>query len=76
MLETRRTQICDACRIAPARTDGESEFFLCDVCEATVVIEFLEFELPMEAARRPTISGRRASGPDQASWDEAWPNRG
>jgi hypothetical protein len=44
----KKYQLCDACRIAPAKTDGKSDFFLCDVCEATVVIEFLEFELPIE----------------------------
>jgi hypothetical protein len=73
-VKTHNTALCDACRIAPARTDGESKFFLCDGCEATVVIEFQEFELPIEAARRATIFRTTHVGPDQTSWDEAWLN--
>ena len=62
-------QLCDACRIAPARIDSKSEFFLCDGCEAIVVIEFEEFELPIEAPRRATI-GTTNGAPE--FW--YWPN--
>jgi hypothetical protein len=41
-----RCKVCDACRIARATVETESGFFLCDGCEAVVVITFQEFELP------------------------------
>jgi hypothetical protein len=39
-------EVCDACRIARATVETESGFFLCEECEAVVVIAFEEFELP------------------------------
>jgi len=41
-----RCKACDACQIAPATVETGAGFFLCDDCEAVVVIAFLEFELP------------------------------
>jgi hypothetical protein len=73
----KKFQICDACRIAPANTDSKSEFFLCDRCDPAVVIEFCQFELPREAARRATLSGRHTSGLTKPlDRTEAWPNQG
>jgi hypothetical protein len=37
--------LCEACGIAPAKTDTKCECFLSEACEATVVIEFHEFEI-------------------------------
>ncbi|HEY8623947.1 MAG TPA: hypothetical protein VIM74_08765 [Casimicrobiaceae bacterium] len=39
-------KVCDRCEIAPATAETESGFFLCEECEAVVVIAFMEFELP------------------------------
>lgn len=41
-----RWKVCDACQNARARVETESGFFLCEECEAVVVVAFLEFELP------------------------------
>jgi hypothetical protein len=43
-------KICDACASARATVETESGFFLCEECEAVVVIVFQEFELPSTAA--------------------------
>jgi hypothetical protein len=40
-----RCRVCDSCQIAPATVETESGFFLCEECEAVVVIAFEEFEL-------------------------------
>ena len=40
-----RCKNCDACQIAPATVETDSGFFLCDECDAVVVIVFEEFEL-------------------------------
>jgi hypothetical protein len=47
-----RPKACDACQSARAIVETESGFFLCDTCEATVVITFQEFELPEELPGR------------------------
>jgi hypothetical protein len=36
---------CDACQTARATVETESGFFLCDECEAVVVVAFQQFEL-------------------------------
>jgi len=41
-----RWKVCDACQLARATVETESGFFLCDGCEAVVVVAFQEFELP------------------------------
>jgi hypothetical protein len=41
-----RCKVCDACQIARATVETESGFFLCEGCEAVIVITFQEFELP------------------------------
>jgi hypothetical protein len=41
-----RCKACDACQIARATVETESGFFLCDGCDALVVITFQEFEVP------------------------------
>jgi hypothetical protein len=46
MLMWTQCKICEACQIARATVETESGFFLCDECEAIVVIAFQEFELP------------------------------
>jgi hypothetical protein len=38
--------VCDACQTAPATVETDAGFFLCDDCEAVVVVAFQEFELP------------------------------
>jgi hypothetical protein len=40
-----RCKSCDSCQIAPATVETETGFFLCDECEAVVVVAFEEFEL-------------------------------
>ena len=40
-----RCKVCDSCEIAPATVETESGFFLCEECEAVVVIAFEKFEL-------------------------------
>jgi hypothetical protein len=40
-----RFKNCDSCQIAPATVETETGFFLCDKCEAVVVVVFEEFEL-------------------------------
>jgi hypothetical protein len=40
-----RCKNCDSCQIAPATHETESGFFLCDECEAVVVVAFEEFAL-------------------------------
>lgn len=40
-----RCRICDSCQITAATVETESGFFLCEECEAVVVIAFEEFEL-------------------------------
>jgi hypothetical protein len=45
-----RCKVCDACERAPATVETESGFFLCEECEAAVVIVFQEFELPSTSA--------------------------
>lgn len=40
-----RCKVCDSCQIAPATVETEAGFFLCEECEAVVVIAFEEFEL-------------------------------
>ena len=40
-----RCRVCDSCQITPATVETESGFFLCEECEAVVVIAFGEFEL-------------------------------
>jgi len=41
-----RCKACDACQTAPATVETEEGFFLCEDCEASVVVAFQEFELP------------------------------
>ena len=41
-----RCKVCDACHTAPATVETGAGFFLCDDCEAVVVVAFQEFELP------------------------------
>jgi hypothetical protein len=41
-----RCKVCDACQTAPATVETEAGFFLCEDCEASVVVAFQEFELP------------------------------
>jgi hypothetical protein len=41
-----RSKVCDACQNARASVETESGFFLCEECEAVVVVAFQEFELP------------------------------
>jgi hypothetical protein len=40
-----RCKNCDSCQIAPAMVETEAGFFLCEECEASVVVSFEEFEL-------------------------------
>jgi hypothetical protein len=40
-----RCKNCDSCQIAPATVETETGFFLCDKCEAVVIVVFEEFEL-------------------------------
>ena len=40
-----RCKNCDSCQIAPATHETELGFFLCDECEAVVVVAFEEFAL-------------------------------
>lgn len=41
-----RHKLCDSCRVARAGVETDAGFFLCNACEAAVVITFQEFELP------------------------------
>jgi hypothetical protein len=45
-----RCKACEACQVARATVETDAGFFLCEGCEAAIVVAFQEFELPSAPA--------------------------